>query len=521
MPFGLINAPATFQRLMEYVLHDLSDFCIVYIDDILIYNEKIEEHEECVRYILERLAKHQLFVKLSKCSFFQSNVQFLGHEIGAGFVSMDQAKVDKVVGWNLPLKSAKEVKRFWGLVSWCNMFIPHLASIAAPLTALSSAKRKFVWTAEAEQAMKLIKEQCMNTPILLAWDPRNPTRVTTDASDIGIGAVLEQYYQEVWQPIEFWSRKLKPAETRYSVTDKEWLAVVEAVSSHWRFLLEGQKIIVRTDHKPLIGKLSNATSIPPLLHRHLRWIERLAPFCIEYQYISGLENQIADSLSRAPEFYAEGVLTDEAITLENAVESDIEYQQRANMIAKAILDKNILYRRYQVRNGVIYRPDNAVEVPNNAELINKLLEYNHDHITAGHFGRDRTLELLRRKWWWKGIAKDVEEYIKSCDKCQRIKAPTGITLLALQPIVAKRPWSIVTLDFVGSFTPAIETQHTECLVMVDKFTKMVHLAGCSKDMTAKKTAHLVLKHVICLHGVPEELISDRGPQFDSQVWKDI
>ena len=149
-----------------------------------------------------------------------------------------------------------------------------------------------------------------------------------------------------------------------------------------------------------------------------------------------------------------------------------------------------------------------------------LLTENHDRPMSGHFGRDRTLDLLKRKWYWRGMSKDVEEYVQSCDRCQKIKSGRNI-LPALQPIVPSRPWAVVTLDFVGSFFPAVNTSHTECLVMVDKFTKMVHLAGCKKEISAKETAGLVIKHVVALHGIPEEILSDRGPQFDSQVWRDI
>ena len=119
------------------------------------------------------------------------------------------------------------------------------------------------------------------------------------------------------------------------------------------------------------------------------------------------------------------------------------------------------------------------------------------------------------------MAKDVEVYVQSCDKCNKTKSSGRRCLPPLQPIVANRPWSIVTLDFVGSFEPAVITRNTECLAMVDKFTKMVHLAGCKKDTTAKDTALLVIRHVVALHGIPEEILSNKGPQFDSQVWKDI
>ena len=115
----------------------------------------------------------------------------------------------------------KDARKFWGLVSWCGMYFPQLASIATPLTALLGSRRKFIWTEEAEQAMCLIQKKCMEAPVLVPWDSERETRITTDASDVGLGAVLEQRVEGLWRPVEFWSRKLKPAETRYSATDKE------------------------------------------------------------------------------------------------------------------------------------------------------------------------------------------------------------------------------------------------------------------------------------------------------------
>ena len=523
MPFGLVNAPATFQRLMDLVLHDLTGQCIVYLDDILIFSATLDDHYNSLQQVFDRLMEHRLYVKISKCSFVQEEIVFLGHIVRAGEVKIEPAKVQKICGWEPPLRSAKDVRKFWGLVSWCGMYFPHLASIAAPLTSLSSGRRKFIWTTEAEEAMRLIQQKCMEATSLVPWSSERETRVTTDASDVGLGAVLEQKVNDTWRPVEFWSRKLKPAETRYSATDKEWLAVVEAVSNHWRHVLEGREVVVRTDHRPLLGKLSSASSVPPLLHRHARWIEKLSPFLIRLEHMSGKDNQIADALSRTPEFYQANAIVvspEDKLSLKEAIAMDGEYQERAKSVVKDCKSKTSPWTGFSVKDGIIFRPEGTIEVPNVPKFRTVLLMENHDRPMSGHFGRDRTLDLLKRKWYWRGMAKDVEEYVQSCDKCQKVKSGRSI-LPALQPIVPSRPWAIVTLDFVGSFHPAVNTGHTECLVMVDKFTKMVHLAGCKKEVNAKETANLVIKHVVALHGIPEEILSDRGPQFDSQVWRDI
>ena len=183
---------------------------------------------------------------------------------------------------------------------WYKSFIPHVSTIAAPLFPLTSAKKKLQWTEEATFAVNALKEAVLAAPTLIRYNRTLPTRVTTDASSVGIGAVLEQLTTNEWKPVAFWSRKLKDAETRYSATDIEWLAVVEAVSVVWRHFLEDIPFKVRSDHKALERKLHKSAHDPPISGRQARWIERLMPFGIEFEYIPGEENKVADALSRYP-----------------------------------------------------------------------------------------------------------------------------------------------------------------------------------------------------------------------------
>ena len=194
MPFGLVNAPATFHRLMESVLQGIPN-CLVYIDDILIYTTNKESHQVILKQVLDRLLKYKLYIKPEKCEFMKTSISFLGHRIAGNTITLDDDKRQKIQGWEAPLKSAKEVRQFWGLISWAGMYIPNLATIAAPLTTLSSAKRRFVWTKEADEAMKILQQLIQTAPALLLWEHGRPTRVTTDASDVGLGAVLEQQTQ--------------------------------------------------------------------------------------------------------------------------------------------------------------------------------------------------------------------------------------------------------------------------------------------------------------------------------------
>ena len=183
---------------------------------------------------------------------------------------------------------------------WYRAFIAHLVTIAVPLFTLTSVKRNFQWNEAATQAVLTLQHLVTNAPCLARWDRELPARVVTDASKIGIGAVLEQRHSEGWRPMSFWSRKLRDPETRYSTTDREWLAVVESVSIKWRGFLEDRSFTVCSDHMALDRKLHKSAHDPPVTDRQCRWIERLMPFSLKFEYIKGENNVVADALSRCP-----------------------------------------------------------------------------------------------------------------------------------------------------------------------------------------------------------------------------
>ena len=300
MPFGLVNALSTFQRAMSYALRGCEDFTAVYIDDVLIFSESTEQHLEHLKQVFQKLQNQAYHVRLAKCQFLSQSVKFLGHILtDQGIQAMDTRDRDLDM-FKPPFTTPKQVRSFLGLVMWYKAFIPHISTIAAPLFPLTSAKRKLTWSQEASQAVDALKDAVLSAPTLIRFNRTYPTRVTTDASAVGIGAVLEQLAREDWQPVAFWSRKLKDPETRYSATDIEWLAVVDAITLVWRHFLEDIPFVVRSDHKALERKLHKSAHDPPISNRQARWIERLMPFSLTFEYISGAENNVADALSRYP-----------------------------------------------------------------------------------------------------------------------------------------------------------------------------------------------------------------------------
>ncbi|OAO89236.1 hypothetical protein AXX17_ATUG02470 (mitochondrion) [Arabidopsis thaliana] len=246
MPFGLTNNPAAFMKLMNNIFREFLDkFVIVFIDDILIYSRSRKEHVEHLRIVLQRLRDHQLFVKLSKCSFWQKKIGFLGHVISEDGVAVDPEKITTITHWPRP-KNATEIRSFLGLAGYYRKFVEGFASIAKPLTHLTCKDAKFEWTEACEESFGKLKKHLTQTPVLVLPKAGVPYAVYTDASGTGLGCVLMQD----GRVIAYASRQLRKLKINYPTHDLELAAVVFALKV-WRAYLYGEKVQVFTNHKSL------------------------------------------------------------------------------------------------------------------------------------------------------------------------------------------------------------------------------------------------------------------------------
>ncbi len=295
MPFGMVNSGATFQRLIDDVLEGCENFARGYIDDLVIFSNTWEDHKIHVREVLRRLTEAGLTVKPNKCTFGASTVQYLGHVVGSGGVAPNKDKVKEVLNFPRPT-TKRDIRAFLGLSGYYSKFIQNYATIAKPLTDMTrkNLPNIVVWTGQAEQAFLTLKKRLTNAPILRAPDFERTFIVQTDASDYGLGAVLTQLDKDEHEhPIRYLSRKMTPAESRYSVTEKECLAIVWALKKLYPYLY-GVKFVLQTDHKALkwlqTARLTNS--------RVSRWSLALQPYKFDIQYKQGTTNANADSLSR-------------------------------------------------------------------------------------------------------------------------------------------------------------------------------------------------------------------------------
>ncbi|KAI2660981.1 Transposon Tf2-8 polyprotein [Labeo rohita] len=464
MPYGLSISPSVFQTFMNEVFREfLHQFVLVYIDDILIYSRNMAEHRQHVQQVLHKLRQYQLYLKLEKCEFHQSSVYFLGYNISAEGVHMDQRKVDAILKWPPP-RTVKELQRFLGFSNFYRRFIQGYSSITAPLTSL--------------------------------------LRVEVDASTAGVGAVLSQAAGDpaLLHPCAFYSHKLSPAEQNYDVGNRELLAIKLALEE-WRHWLEGARhpVTIITDHKNL-QYLRDAKRLNP---RQARWALFFTRFHLKITYRPGSKNIPADALSRLSS--PEPSTDPEPIIPSHLFISPIIWD----------IDRDIRQATLQ-EPAPPDCPEGKIYVP--SSLRNRLLGTVHQSPGSGHPGSKRTLSLLQTRYWWSSMRRDTIRYVQSCSVCARSNSlrmsPAG--LLVPLPI-PERPWSHLGVDFI---TDLPRSEGNTCvLVVVDRFSKMCKLIPLSGLPTAMEAAEHLFNHVFRQFGLPEEIVSDRGPQFISHVWK--
>ena len=298
MPFGLANAPTTFQNMKNEIFRDMIDLgVVIYQDDILIYSENERDHVALVKRVLERLQEHQLAIAPEKCEWHRSRVNFLGHIISHEDVEMDQEKIWTVVEWEAP-DSVKEVQSFLGFANFYRRLIEGYSKLTRPLTDLTKKSEKFVWSDECVRAFEELKLHFTSAPILRHYDPELPCIIEYDASDFAIGAVLSQEFEVGLHPVAFHSRKMKKRVFNYQIHDKELLAITAAFMEWRRYLVGARyKISVYTDHRGLEWFTQNK----PLNRRQARWALELDGFDFHIIYQPGAKNTKPDTLSRRAE----------------------------------------------------------------------------------------------------------------------------------------------------------------------------------------------------------------------------
>ncbi len=483
MPFGLCNAPATFERLMEQVLAGLPlSVCLVYIDDILVPGRTFQQGICNLREVLTRLRSAKLKLSPKKCVLFQREVRYLGHVVSGNGVATDPDKVGAVESWPAP-SSGTDMQRFLGLCSYYRRFVPSFADIARPLHECVHS-RVFEWTPAAERAFVKLKEALTQAPILGYSQAEGEFILDTDASNHGVGAVLAQQQGGEKKVLAYYSRALRRPERNYCVTRRELLAIVKSIQ-HFHPYLYGRHFVVRTDHAALLWLLSFKHPEGQIT----RWLGLLQQYNFRVEHRAGLKRGNADALSRRPcqkedcrhceslesREVCQGWKQEETPTqvaavclqpgmaspddhhagLEGFTWSVVELCQAQQEdpdiapVVKWLSDSEVRpswasvaptseaakmywvqWDSLRIQDGVLYRvwetpagDQSILQLVLPKKLRPRILQQLHGTPTGGHFGVAKTLGKVRERFYWVSCRKDIQEWCRSCDLCASRKDP--------------------------------------------------------------------------------------------------
>ena len=573
MPFGLVRAPRTFQRLMDRVLQGLDHkIALAYIDDIIVYGATVDEVLDNLGVVLGRLTDAGVKLKAKKCFLFQKETTYLGQVISNKGVKCDPKKVEAVKAWHPP-KNLKQVRSFLGMVCYYNKFIKNFAERAMPLYDLIGKNKKWIWAEKQEQSFEKLRTARTEAPVLAYPASKGRYILDTDASNFAYGAVLSQLQPDKKgnlqeRVIAYYSKTLNSSEQRYCARRRELLAIVRAVK-HFDVYLRGPEFTIRTDHASL-QFIKTLTQVPDQM---FRWILFLEQYAYEIQVRAGVDHANADTLSRIPcngkicicdkvEEYEQraktkvGQVHDLPDTSINVIkflprweptqiakyqseDPDLKRIYQAKEKSETKPDYNTYsgespaaksylmeWARIEIWNKVLYRRwENSAGTVTRLQLIvptalqKMICREVHDGKSTCHLGKKRVMRLLQRSFFWYKMDKDVGWWIRTCEVCQRRMRPKDSPKAPMTIAVTGFPNERVAMDVVGPLKKS-KSGNEYVLCMTDHFSKYSK-AFAMPDQKAERVAKIFVNEWVYHWGEPMSLHTDQGPNFESVLMKQV
>lgn len=577
MPFGLCNATATFQRLMDLVLTGLNlEICLAFVDDIILYSVNEEQHLERLELLLQRLEEVNLKLKPSKCNLMQKSVTFLGHVVSGDGISTDPEKISLIREWPEPA-TLSQLRGFLGLTGYYRKFVKGYTNIALPLNQLMKKNQRFVWSDGCRVAFQQLKEALTTQPVLALPNDEDTFILDTDAADASIGAVLSQVQSGQERVIAYAGRSLNRNELNYCVTRKELLAVVH-FTKYFRQYLLGRKFIIRTDH----AALAWLQKTPEPIGQNARWLELLGEYDFKIQHRPGRCHANADAVSRHPclnkpscsachqdvtkfcsavnvtsepksnqvdqlvataevhedipegmswsrQEIAEAQQEDADIGIiikcmkRSAVKpewNEVEVQSANTKVLwheweRLVLHENILLRRWTSIDPFPHYTQIVLPRKYRSEFIRMA----HEGMVGGHLGRSKTEDQVRRRAYWPGWRSDVATQLKKCVQCVQYHRGKPPKQTPLQPFLAGEPFEIIAIDVTGKH-PRSSRGNEYIVTITDLFSKWSE-AYPVKVHTAPVLARLLVNNFFSRFGTPKRILTDQGPEFESQLFHEL
>jgi hypothetical protein len=512
LPFGLSNAVAYFQSVMEEIFaRFLHDFLAIYLDDLCVASMTEEEHLEHLEKVFKVCVKWGVCLKLEKCQFFVGEFRYLGLWISENGIKPDIKKVEALVERKAPV-NVKEVRSFVSFASYFRKFIEKYGDMSEPLTRLLKKNARWDWGDEQERAFQDIKMALIKAPLLHHLREDCTLVLSTDASKVAIGAVLEMRLSNgELVPIAYYSRLLLPAERNYMNYEREGLALVEAIKHFRRYLL-GRKFVVYTDNSAIAALFREKDPVG----RVIRWIHVLMEFDCEIRHRSGKENPVADYFSRIP---INILLIVKKINREITFAEILEFLENGVLPKRVRNDKpfRVLIQKYRVVNGELFRIGHFgyVRVLFSLTALQDVLGILHDQL--GHFSVKVVWDWVRRRFYRHKLYSEVENYVKSCIPCQEFDLSRPGYKFDGQSEISGFS-SVWGLDFLGPF-PESQKGFTYICCMINVLTGFPYCEATT-DVTSL-SAKRVSENMVCLFGIPKSIRCDQGPAFRAEYYKEF